>query len=314
MIEIRKAKRTESKLRIGLAGPSGSGKTYSAIRIGMALAKACPPGSKPGAQRVIVIDTERESADLYANEQVEEGPMDFDVIPMPDHRIETFTAAIKAAASAGYDVLVIDSFTHAWSTILAKKDAMQGNSWTNWAKVTPLWDALVDAVLRFPGHVICCLRSKMEHTQIEQNGTKQVVKLGMGAVVRDGMEYEFTVFADMEHATNRLIVSKTRCSALAGTSWIRPGADFAAPLLAWLAGADTAPKAAGGREPAFVSAIEKLGHDYDRVREWVIESGDSDPDTMAVEDRRKLYAALKTPDVRAAFTAWLDARDAREGA
>ena len=54
-IEIRKAERVKSKLRLGLAGPSGSGKTMSALKV-----------AKGIGGRVCLIDTERGSGDLYA--------------------------------------------------------------------------------------------------------------------------------------------------------------------------------------------------------------------------------------------------------
>lgn len=312
MIEIRKAKRTESYVRIGLSGPSGSGKTYSSIRIGMALADASPAAGKPGSRRVVVIDTERASADLYAHEITADGVMDYDVIPMPDFRPATFTAALHAAAKAGYDVVIIDSFSHAWESVLAWKDSMQGNSFTNWGKVTPVWDALVDTMLRYPGHVICCLRAKMDHVQVETNGKKEVQKLGMGPIVRQGMEYEFTVFGDLEHATHRLTVSKTRCSALNARTWIEPGADFARVLLDWLATADAQPAPAPEPAPAepatelaprwtpaegraFFAALKAAGipQRYEDIAAWCESVRRPRPSAMTAQSRADLIAAIK---------------------
>ena len=60
-----KAERKKAKLKLNLNGPSGSGKTYSALTMASGL------GSK-----VAVIDTENESASLYANE------FKFDTLPL----------------------------------------------------------------------------------------------------------------------------------------------------------------------------------------------------------------------------------------
>jgi hypothetical protein len=51
-IEIRKAERVKSKLRLGLAGPAGSGKTMSALKV-----------AKGIGGPVCLIDTERGSGD-----------------------------------------------------------------------------------------------------------------------------------------------------------------------------------------------------------------------------------------------------------
>jgi type IV secretory pathway VirB4 component len=54
-VQIRKAVKYESKLRLALIGPSGSGKTLTSLLLASALA---------GEQEVIVIDTERGNASL----------------------------------------------------------------------------------------------------------------------------------------------------------------------------------------------------------------------------------------------------------
>ena len=56
---LSEAKRSKAKLRLTIDGPSGSGKTYSALLIAYGL---CGDWSK-----IAVIDTERESANLYAD-------------------------------------------------------------------------------------------------------------------------------------------------------------------------------------------------------------------------------------------------------
>jgi hypothetical protein len=53
---------------------------------------------------------------------------------------------------------------------------------------------------------------------------------------RDGMEYEFDVFGELD-LDNKLAISKTRCPALAGQVIHKPGAELAQTLLEWLGGA-----------------------------------------------------------------------------
>lgn len=58
-MEVRTAKREMAKLKIGLQGPSGSGKTYSALLLAF--------GITNDWSKIIVIDTENNSADLYSH-------------------------------------------------------------------------------------------------------------------------------------------------------------------------------------------------------------------------------------------------------
>src|SRR5262252_2501662 len=96
-IAFQKASKTAAKLRMTLNGPSGSGKTYTMLSIAAALGK-----------RVAVIDTEHGSASKYA------GIFDFDTLTLDTFEPEHYIAAIEAAGAAGYDVLGIDSLSHAW--------------------------------------------------------------------------------------------------------------------------------------------------------------------------------------------------------
>src|SRR5690606_10635059 len=59
-LAFKRAQRAQRKARIGLIGPSGSGKTYTALM----LAK----GLTGDGGRIAVIDTENNSASLYADE------------------------------------------------------------------------------------------------------------------------------------------------------------------------------------------------------------------------------------------------------
>ncbi len=228
---FQKATKTQSRLRLALCGPAGAGKTYTALTVGTALG------------RVAVLDTERGSASKYADR------FEFDVVELDNYHPDDYRKVIKAAEAAGYDVLVIDSLSHAWSGkggALDLKDkatarSRSGNSYTAWREVTPLHNALVDAILGANLHVIATMRSKTEYV-LEDNGKggKTPRKVGMAPVQRDGMEYEFDVVGDMDWAHN-LIVSKTRCAELSGAVVSKPGAEFAQTLAQWVGSGATAP-------------------------------------------------------------------------
>ncbi len=231
--EIRKATKAQSKARVALMGPPGSGKTYSALNIAQHI----------GA-RVIVIDTERGSASKYADE------FDFEVIELESFNPKTYIAAIQTAEEAGADVIIIDSLSHAW---MGKDGALEmvdraasrggsqtgtggrGNSFTAWKEVTPLHNELVDTILRSRAHVFVTLRTKTEYVLETNERGKQVPrKVGLGALQREGLEYEMDVVAvfDMDNA---MTISKTRCRSLPiGETTRKPGRETAEKLTAWL--------------------------------------------------------------------------------
>lgn len=236
-MSFQKATREESKLRLGLIGPSGSGKTYTALRVATFL-----------GGRIAVIDTERKSASKYAPPRgqaadPEGGTFDFESCGLADFAPEKYVAAIKEAEHSGFDVLVIDSLSHAW---MGKGGALEmhdlavdrqksKNTYTAWREVTPHHNALVDALLQSPCHVIVTMRAKTDYVQEEdERGKKSVRKIGMAPIQRDGLDYEFDITGDLD-LDNKLVIGKTRCRALKGRVFAQPGAEFAGALKEWLA-------------------------------------------------------------------------------
>ena len=194
-IQIRKAERRKAKLRLGIAGPSGAGKTMSALK----LAKGIAPDGK-----ILMIDTERGSGDLYAH------LFEYDIITLqPPYAPKYYAEAIRMGEEAGYDVIIIDSLSHAWADeggLLDQADKLgrtAKNSYTVWADITPQHRALVNSMLNSPCHIIATTRSKQAYemetyTDAQGNKKSRPVKIGMAPVQREGMEYEFTVFMDVE--------------------------------------------------------------------------------------------------------------------
>lgn len=239
-ISFRPAKRTQAKLRLALAGPSGSGKTYSALLIARGLVG--PEG------KIAVIDTERGSASLYAH------LTPFDTCELtPPFAPEKYIQAIRIAEQAGHDVIVIDSLSHAWAGpggILDLHDAAaakEKSSFAAWRLVTPRHNDLVDAMLQSPCHIIATMRSKQEYAQTEEGGKKKVAKLGLAPVQRDGMEYEFAVFLDL-NANHHAVASKDRTSLFDGQVF-RPDQETGRTLMAWLNSAAHGPASLTAQGP-----------------------------------------------------------------
>jgi hypothetical protein len=229
---FRPATRQKVRLRMAIDGVSGSGKTFTALRFAMALGK-----------RVAVINTESGAVEKYLGLSPDGTPFLFDVCELTDYSPSKYTETILAAGAAGYDVLVIDSLSHAWAGsggALELKDRKGGNSFTAWKDITPMHNHMIEAILHSPCHVIATMRSKTEYV-LETNGSgKQVpVKVGMAPVQRAGMEYEFDLYCsiDSEHIMR---VSKSRCPEVADAISVKPGASFMEPVLLWLNDGSTA--------------------------------------------------------------------------
>jgi len=229
-IQIRKARRSATKLRLLLTGPSGSGKTYGALLVAKGL----------GAKRPIVIDTEQGSSDLY------DSLLPFDVIDLaPPFTPERYIAAIDAAEKAGADVIVIDSISQEWNGpggILELSDEVarakfKGNTWSAWSELTPRHRAFIDRMLRSSAHIIATGRAKTETAQVDDHGRKKVVKLGMRLESRDGAEYEFTTVLDIVHDGHYAVASKDRTGIFTGDP--KPISEATGKRLAeWLAGGE----------------------------------------------------------------------------
>jgi hypothetical protein len=238
-LTFSKATKKSARLRLALIGAAGSGKTYTAITV------ACALGG-----RVAVIDTERGSASKYAD------LFDFDVLEMDNFHPQNYAEAIQAAGRAGYGVVVIDSLSHAWvgkggalEIHDAAVDRQKGNKnqFTAWREVTPHHNAMVEAIVQAPLHVIATMRAKTEYVQEkdERTGKTVVRKVGLAPVQRDGLEYEFDVVGDIDQ-DHTLVVSKSRCPKLADAAIRRPGKEFAETLKSWLTmGSATVPAAQG---------------------------------------------------------------------
>jgi hypothetical protein len=226
------ATKAQAKLRAALTGPAGSGKTCSALRMATGI-----------GGRIAVIDTERGSASKYADR------FRFDTCQLADRTIEGYLAALDAAAKGGYDVLVIDSLSHAWQELLQEVDRLakarfSGNTWAAWSEGTPKQRRLIDGILDWPGHVIATMRSKTEWNQQtdEKTGRLRPVRIGLAPEQGKGIEYEFDMLLELstEHVGT---VIKDRTGKFQDKVIEKPDEAFGRELAAWLA------EGAPGRPP-----------------------------------------------------------------
>jgi hypothetical protein len=239
---FKKATKHQLKARMAIDGPSGSGKTYTALIAATALAN----GGK-----IAVIDTERGSASLYSDK------FSFDVLELNTFSPLTYIEAIHAAEKSGYDVIVIDSLSHAWEgeggaldmADDAAKRQKTPNSYTAWKEVTPIHRAMVDAMLQSTCHIVATMRSKMEYVQEkDQNGKTIIRKVGMAPIQRAGTEYEFTLVGDMD-LDHTFVVSKSRCEILSDVVAKKPDNEFFMKFANWLNSGDALIKQSEQKKP-----------------------------------------------------------------
>ena len=198
---LRNAVRKKVKVKALFEGVSGSGKTLSALLMAYGL---CEDWSK-----IALIDTER-SGDLYANKKDPDQGIDIGTYKLYEfHNDRTltdvdYTRAVKECVNAGMQVIIIDSITPHWEYLLQKHAASAStdrNSYTAWAKITPIHREFIRIILETDVHVICTSRVKQEYVlQPNDHGKMVPRKMGLKPVQRDGIEYEFTIVFSVDDA------------------------------------------------------------------------------------------------------------------
>jgi hypothetical protein len=140
----------------------------------------------------------------------------------PPYTVAKYRDAIRAFEDAGYDVIIVDSLSHAWSGeggLLDKQGQLENsgkyrNSFATWREITPEHNKLVEQMLGSPAHIIATMRTKTEYVvEKDDRGKNSVRKLGLSPVQRDGVEYEFTQVIDVaENHTARASKDEPHCS------------------------------------------------------------------------------------------------------
>ena len=130
------------------------------------------------------------------------------------------------------------------------------NQYAAWRNVTPLHNALVGSIIHSACHVIATMRAKEKYVlEANEQGRQTVKKLGMEAIQREGLNFEFDLVGDMDSEHN-LIITKTRIKSFDGDLIKKPGKDVAKRLLDFLnSGADVVPPQTDDNEPIVVEKV-----------------------------------------------------------
>lgn len=221
-MNLRKAERQQARIRLGLQGPSGSGKTMGSLFIAY--------GLTGDWSRIVVIDTENNSADLYAHLG------DYNVLSLSTpYSPERYIQAIQTCEQAGMEVIIIDSISHEWEGtggILETHSNMIGNSFTNWAKLTPRHNNFINAILSSKCHIIATIRSKQDYVLSEKNGKIVPEKVGLKGVQREGMDYELTLVLEIDIKQN-VTATKDRTGLFMNKPEFKLTSDTGKQILEW---------------------------------------------------------------------------------
>ncbi len=247
VFKTTKAKRSRRPLKIDIQGTSGSGKTYTALRTAFAMRR------NGIGTRIVVADSENESASLYDGVTTDGEKWSYDVCPIPPDKQNPsgYVECYNYLVSEGYDIIIIDSMSHAWAGALQRVDELAARSksgdkfTTGWRQVTPEQEALFKTITGPKAHVITTTRVKTEYDKVQGYGGKEGWgKVGTKSIQREGAEYEYDVVIRINNEAGEhvAVVEKVRgCTAMDGKSAKCPGPDFWMPLFDWWKSADEVP-------------------------------------------------------------------------
>ena len=227
-MQLQKASRKKASIKMSLQGPSGSGKTYSSLLLAYGL---CNDWSK-----IAVIDSENHSSELYSHLG------DYNVLQLSaPYTPEKYIQAIEACGQAGMQVIIIDSISHEWEYILEAHASLPGNSFTNWQKIGLRHKVFIQAILGSKAHIIATTRTKQDYVLNERNGKMVPEKVGLKAVQREGLDYEFTLVFDL-NMKNSATASKDRTGLFFGKQEQRLTIDVGKSIYNWCnAGSEIVP-------------------------------------------------------------------------
>ncbi|MBL7704916.1 MAG: AAA family ATPase [Taibaiella sp.] len=221
-MQLKQANRKSVKLRLNLASPSGFGKTYSALLLAF--------GITNDWTKIAVIDTENDSASLYAHLG------NFQILSLaPPFTTQRYIEAIQACENAHMEVIVIDSITHVWKGqggLLEYQNSL-GGRYQDWARVSPLYQYWLNAILQSKCHVITTNRKKQGYNMITENNKTKVEKAGLDDEIRDGYDYEVTVALEIINANHLARASKDRTGLFMGKPEFVISSETGKQLLQW---------------------------------------------------------------------------------
>ena len=209
-MQIRKASRSMTNVKVMISGPSGSGKTYGALLMAQGMIEKMPDLGG-NSKRIGFIGTESSRDELYADQ------FDYDVISLTEDEKNPngYNAAFDAFVGAGCRLIIIDSLTHLWNWVQEKVREDEANPkiksngvslWGKWKKVNKEFQ---EKILFSQVHVIATARGKDEYVmETDDRGKLNISKVGVGSQQDKDTEYEFMVTLQIDQKTHLATATK----------------------------------------------------------------------------------------------------------
>lgn len=199
VIKVSEATRAQKRLRLMVDGVPGAGKTTGGLLIAHGMLHTLPMEERKS--KILLFDTEAGRASLksgqlkfmnHVYDEFEEG--------RPVNSMD-YIQMIEYAEQNGYEVLILDSVTPQWDSVLAEHNKMSGNSYQNWGKVKAKFhDPFINALLKSRIHIICTARAKTVNA-LNEKGQRN--KVGLDIKQQDDFPYfmDFILHVGADNST-----------------------------------------------------------------------------------------------------------------
>lgn len=171
LANVQEANQIQKPAKILISGPTNAGKTFG----GLVMLKGLTKNGK-----VLIVDSENRRSALHVGDPVF-GSWKWDAIYCSPDDFNGFNIAkvIEDAQKAGYEGLLIDSYTHIWEEVTDTANAL-GGRYTDFREAKEPYKRFLKAFILSDLHIVCTSRSAMEYSQdTDANGKKTVTKLGL---------------------------------------------------------------------------------------------------------------------------------------
>jgi hypothetical protein len=190
ILNIREAKRGNTKALIAICGQSGSGKTLTALYMARGMVNK--------ASEIGFLDTENGRGAFYAD-VLDEPFLIADLYP--PFTPARYSEAIKEFQAAGIKVLIIDSSSHEWEgeggcEDIANAALEAGKKMPDWKRAKKEHKGFMNTLLHCNMHIIACVRAR-EKTSFED--PNKPVSLGIQPICEKNFMFEMTVSIMMEN-------------------------------------------------------------------------------------------------------------------
>lgn len=188
---FQRARRGAGPVRVGLYGVSGSGKTWSALSLAQGL-----------GSRAALVDSQGGGAALLADR------FRFDMhVLRPPFSPGRFVDALQAAQKHGYDVVVLDGISPAWSGrggVLEQVEAARRKGERDpWFVAGRAHWELVQAIGEADCHVLATMRAMPRWEMVAQHSrdgavVRKKTQVGLRPEQRSDIVYYFNVFWQLD--------------------------------------------------------------------------------------------------------------------